>query len=450
MGLLERINSYIWGVPTLLFILFVGLLLTVRTKFAQFRLFPMACRCFAEKLKPCKDAQGVSPFQALCTALAATVGTGNIAGVAGAISIGGAGAVFWMWVCALLGMVIKCAEAVLAIVFRKVDERGDYIGGPMYIMEMGLGKKWKPVAVLYALFGVIAAFGVGNLTQLNAVLSGIHGVAGQYGYKISQKADVLIAAVIALFVGIFLWGGVKRIGHIAEFLVPYAAVLYVIMGAIVIVLCYDQIDNAFAAILKGAFCPRAVTGGVVGSVLVACKTGASRGIFTNEAGMGTASIAHAASNVRRPLEQGLMGIMEVFIDTIVICTVTALVILCSGVFVPFGTDTGAELTSEAFCGALGSWAGVMVTLCLVCFAFATVIGWGVYGMRCAQYLFGDQILKPFMVMQVITLLMGATLKTDVVWLLAESVNGLMAIPNLLALVKLTPVVAAELKGTALK
>lgn len=440
MEILERINGYIWGIPTLLFILFVGLLLTVKTKCAQFRLFPAACRCFVQKLKPCKDNQGVSSFQALCTALAATVGTGNIAGVAGAISIGGAGAVFWMWVCALLGMVIKCAEAILAIKFRRIDEQGDYIGGPMYIMEAGLGKSWKPMAMLYAVFGVIAAFGVGNLTQLNAVLSGIHGVVGQYGYKVSQRTDIIIAAVIALLVGVFLWGGIKRIGHIAELLVPYAALLYVLLGALVMILCFDQIDNAFAAIFKGAFRPEAVTGGAVGSILIACKTGASRGIFTNEAGMGTASIAHAASNVRQPLEQGLMGIMEVFIDTIVICTVTALVILCSGVIVPYGTDIGAELTSEAFCGVLGSWAGVMVTLCLVCFAFATVIGWGVYGMRCAQYLFGSKILKPFMVMQVVILLIGATLKTNVVWLLAESVNGLMAIPNLLALLKLTPIV----------
>lgn len=436
-GWLQWINSAVWGIPTLLLILVVGVYFTVRSGFFQITGFPQAISSFLSKLKPQKfKSDGVSAYQALCTALAATVGTGNIAGVAGAITLGGPGAIFWMWVCALLGMILKCAEALLAVHYRHINGQGDVVGGPMYMIEKGLG--WKPLAVIYAFFGVVAAFGVGNATQINAVLGGIHSAFAVFDFSVTPIADIFIALILAALVAGMLSGGAKRIGRIAEMLVPYASALYLILGIGVLFVCRQRIPEAFSAIVVGAFSPQAVTGGVIGSVFLVCKTGAARGIFTNEAGMGTASIAHAAAQVDHPVEQGLMGIMEVFLDTIVICTVTALVILCSGISIPYGTDSGAELTSAAFSQVYGGWVTVLIALSLVCFALATVLGWGYYGLRCAQYLFGHNVYGIFIVMQVITVMLGAILKTGTVWLLAETVNGLMVIPNLIALMGLSP------------
>ena len=437
--LLERVNRFVWGIPTLLLILGSGLYLTVRSGFFQFTYFPKAFRSFASKLKPSKAPKdGVSPYQALCTALAATVGTGNIAGVAGAISLGGPGAVFWMWICAFLGMILKCAEAVLAVRFRRRNDRGQWVGGPMYMIEYGLSHRWRFLAVLYAFFGVVAAFGVGNATQINAVIGGVHSAAEAMGFSFHASADVILAAVLALLVALMLSGGAKRIGKIAEMLVPYASLLYLLLGLGVICFKISAVPAALSDIITGAFSPEAVTGGIIGSVFAVCRIGASRGVFTNEAGMGTASMAHAAATVSHPCEQGLMGIMEVFLDTIVICTVTALVILCSSVPIPYGTDTGAELTTLAFSEIYGSWVTILISLSLVCFALATVLGWGYYGLCCARYLFSDGWMKLFIPMQVITVLAGALLKTGTVWLLAETVNALMAIPNLIVLLGLCP------------
>lgn len=438
-AVLERINSAVWGIPTLLLILCTGLYLSFKSGVFQITYFKGALRAFLDKLKPQRSTgDGVSPYQALCTALAATVGTGNIAGVAGAITLGGPGAVFWMWICALLGMILKCAEAVLAVRYRHRAASGELFGGPMYMIEQGLGSRWKWLAVVYAFFGVVAAFGVGNATQINAVIGGIHSAAQVLSVSVSRAGDYTIALVLAVTVALMLSGGAKRIGNIAQMLVPYASLAYLLMGAGVLIVRYQAIPSALCAIVTGAFSPRAVTGGMVGSVFMVCRTGAARGIFTNEAGMGTASIAHAAAQVKHPVEQGLMGIMEVFLDTIVICTVTALVILCSGVAVPYGIDSGAELTAAAFSAVYGGWASILIALALVCFALATVLGWGYYGLRCAQYLFGESIFPLFVLMQVITVILGAVLKTGTVWLLAETVNGLMAIPNLIALLGLSP------------
>ena len=439
VAVLEKINQFVWGLPTLLLILGAGLYLSIKTGFFQFTNFKKAWNFFVSKLKPGQKASdGVSAYQALCTALAATVGTGNIAGVAGAITIGGPGAIFWMWLCAFFGMIIKCAEATLSVRYRTKRPSGDVYCGPMYMIENGLGQRFKWLGVLYAFFGVVAAFGVGNATQINAVIDSIHAVATVWDLQLSFGADIAISAVLALLVMLMLSGGAKRIGRIAERLVPYAAVAYILLGLGVLILRFDAIPSAFAAILKGAFAPQAVTGGIVGSLFLVCKTGASRGVFTNEAGMGTASIAHGAAQVQHPVQQGLMGIVEVFLDTIVICTVTALVILCSGVSVPYGAAAGAALTTQAFSEIYGGWVCVLIALCLLCFALATVLGWGLYGLRCAQYLFGDKVWRVFVALQAFTVVLGGVLQTGTVWLLAETVNGLMAIPNLIALLGLSP------------
>lgn len=436
---LQTVNRVVWGIPTLFLILITGIYLSWKTRFFQITHFGRSFRSFVSMLKPGgKSSDGVSPYQALCTALAATVGTGNIAGVAGAISLGGPGAIFWMWICALLGMILKCAEAVLAVRFRQKNADGEIVGGPMYMIEKGLGSRWRPLAVLYAFFGVVAAFGVGNATQINAVISGIHSASETFGLELGRTQDIVIAVFLAALIAVMFAGGAKRIGRVTEMLVPYASLAYILLGVGVLLICRQRIPAALKAIFVGAFSPRAITGGMVGSILIVCRTGAARGIFTNEAGMGTASIAHAAARVKHPVEQGMMGIMEVFLDTIVICTVTALVILCSGVPILYGVDSGAELTSEAFSQVYGGWVRVLIALCLILFAIATVIGWGYYGLRCAQYLFGQNVFGLFIGLQVITVILGAILKTGTVWLLAESVNGLMVIPNLIALLGLSP------------
>ncbi len=439
MEFLQRINNAVWGVPTLVLIMGVGVLLTVITRCAQIRLLPRALKAFLKLRSEEKNTDsGQSPFRALCTALAATVGTGNLAGVAGAIAIGGPGAVFWIWVGGIFGMVTKFAEAILSVHYRTVGGNGEYLGGPMYVITGGLPKKFHFLAYLYAFFGVVAAFGVGNATQINTVIGGVDSVLNYLGKEPSIRVNIVLGIVMAILVAVLFLGGAKRIGSAAETIVPFASVLYVVLGVGVLLFKYKAIPQVFVEILNGAFDPMAVTGGVVGSALITLRIGASRGVFTNEAGMGTAGIAHASANVRHPVEQGLMGIVEVFIDTIVLCTITAFVILCSGVSVDFGEDIGILLTAQAFSSVYGGWVTLLLTATLCCFAFATVLGWGLYGARCAQFLFGERVWVAFAVIQAITVLIGALLETDTVWLLADIVNGLMAIPNLIALFILLP------------
>lgn len=435
--IVEFANRFIWGAPALVLILTVGIYLSVRTGFVQLTMFPKACRMFRSKLSRKDPTAGVSPFQALCTALAATIGTGNIVGVAGAIALGGPGAIFWMWLCAIVGMMTKFAEATLAVSYRQ-RRGGEWVGGPMYMISRGIGEKWGFLAYLYCFFGVVAAFGVGNATQINAVVTGLNQVISGFGGAVTVRRNLGIGLLLAVPVGLTLLGGAKRIGAAAQFLVPLAACLYLILGAGVLVLRFREIPRAFAAILNGAFSPAAFTGGMVGSWFQALRVGVSRGVFTNEAGMGTASMAHAAAEVRHPAEQGLMGIMEVFLDTIVICTITALVILCSGIPISYGTDAGAALTSQAFCAVYGNWASIFLTFALCFFAFATVLGWGLYGVRCAEFLFGESSRKYIAFFQTAMVVLSAVLETGFIWSLAELVNGLMAIPNLIALVVLTP------------
>lgn len=436
---IDGLYALVWGTPTLLLILGTGILLSVRTGFAQLRLLPRACREFFGKLtRKAEQQEGISSFQALCTALAATVGIGNLAGVAGAITLGGPGAIFWMWICALLGMAVKFAEATLAVHFRRKGADGNWIGGPMYMIEAGITPKWKFLGSVYCFFGVVAAFGMGNATQVNAVLGGIREAAASMGAAFSPKWDHLIGIALAAIIGIVLLGGAKRIGAVAERLIPFAAGGYVLLCVVVLCLRWQALPGAMMSILEGAFSPRAVTGGAVGSVIVALRTGVSRGVFTNEAGMGTASIAHAGAAVDHPVRQGLMGIMEVFLDTVVICTMTALVILTSGVPIEYGCDAGAALTSRAFCAVLGDWAGVVIAMALCLFAFATILGWGLYGARCAEYLFGDGVWRKFALLQMVAVVLGAVVNTAMLWRMAEIVNGLMSIPNLIALWVLSP------------
>ena len=436
LRILQSIHALVWGIPTVCLIVCVGIRLTWKTRLSQIRLLPRALRCFFSPEKKA-DIGSVTPFQALCTALAATVGTGNIAGVAGAIALGGPGAVFWMWISALFGMVIKCAEATLAIRYRSREE-GQWVGGTMYMIRNAMSGRWAPMALVYSFFGVIAAFGVGNATQINAVLTGIHTVVDAAGGTYPAYLDIFIGIGLAVVIFLLLRGGMGRIGKVAQILVPAAAAGYLLLGLWVLLMRCAEIPDAFRSIVVGAFTPRAVTGGGVGSFFMAVRTGVSRGIFTNEAGMGTAAMAHAGADVSHPAQQGLLGIVEVFLDTIVICTMTALVILVSGIPVSYGCDAGAALTIAAFCEVCGPWVSIAIALALSLFAIATVLGWGLYGIRCTQYLFGNSCLRKFLYLQAGAVVLGAMLSTGSVWLMSEIVNGLMAVPNCIALWALGP------------
>lgn len=439
-NILQTINAFLWGIPVLLLILIVGIYLTIRSHFAQFRLFPSAMHHFIESLKkPQGEEEGTSGYRALCTALAATVGTGNIAGVAGAIALGGPGVVFWMWVCALLGMVTKLAEVTLALHYRSRDCDGKFLGGPMYIIDNGLPPKFKFLSFLYCFFCVVAAFGVGNATQINTVINSAELTAETLNCTFDTRQVCALGLILAVLVTVAFRNNGGRIGAWAEKLVPFASVIYILLSAGVLLRYYSQVPGAIMEIISGAFSPKTATCGVISSVLLTLRVGASRGVFTNEAGMGTASIAHAAANVKHPVEQGLMGIMEVFLDTVVICTLTALVILCSGVPIPYGSDPGITLTMDAFSKVYGDWSILLISALVSIFAFATILGWGLYGSRCAQYLFGKKAGNVYMIAQAGGIMLGALLNTSVVWVFSEIVNGLMAIPNLIALVLLSPV-----------
>ena len=427
------IQDAILGLPAAALILGVGLYLTIQLGFPQLVLLPKALGLFFRRMFAGKPREGVSSFQALCTALAATVGTGNLVGVAGAICLGGPGAMFWMWVCAFFGMATKYSEAALAVRCRVKTSDG-YAGGPMYTMTCGLGQGFRLLAKVYCVFGILAAFGVGNAAQINAVVTGVNGAVSRFGGEPSLRGNLMMGLILAVLAGFLLFGGAKRIGAAAELLVPIAAGCYILLCIGVLLVFRRRIPAAFGQILAGAFCPRAVTGGILGSAFQALSVGCRRGVFTNEAGMGTASIAHACAEAE-PAEQGLMGMVEVFLDTIVICTLTALVILVSGVPIPYGVDVGGELTTAAFSQVYGAGASLFLAGALSLFAIATILGWGLYGSRCAQFLFGGW--KGFAAAQTAMVVLGAVLDTQVVWQLSEIANGLMAIPNLICLAALT-------------
>ena len=436
------VNSFIWGVPAMICIIGVGILLTVRTRCIQVRKFGVAMKNTIGKIFDKTQARdgSMSPFQAVCTALAGTVGTGNIAGVAGAIALGGPGAIFWMWCSAFLGMCTKFSEVTLAIHFREKNKNGEYVGGPMYYIKNGLSKKWHFLAVFYAVFGVLTVFGTGNATQVNTIVSSVNTALMNFNIlkgEPNSNVNLIFGIFIAALVAMVLLGGIKRIGQVSEKLVPFMAVLYVILALGVIILNIQRVPGVFAQIVSGAFTPRAATGGIIGSMFLSMKKGVSRGIFSNEAGLGTGSIAHACADTDNAVHQGMFGIFEVFMDTIVICTLTGLVILLAAPNISYGQAAGAELTISGFTATYGGWVSTLTAIAMCCFAFSTIIGWGLYGSRCIEFLGGEKFVRPFLVVYSFVSIVGATMNLGLLWDISDTFNGLMAVPNLIALLMLS-------------
>ena len=420
----------------------VGILLTVRTRCIQVRKFGVAMKNTIGKIFDKTQARdgSMSPFQAVCTALAGTVGTGNIAGVAGAIALGGPGAIFWMWCSAFLGMCTKFSEVTLAIHFREKNKNGEYVGGPMYYIKNGLSKKWHFLAVFYAVFGVLTVFGTGNATQVNTIVSSVNTALMNFNIlkgEPNSNVNLIFGIFIAALVAMVLLGGIKRIGQVSEKLVPFMAVLYVILALGVIILNIQRVPGVFAQIVSGAFTPRAATGGIIGSMFLSMKKGVSRGIFSNEAGLGTGSIAHACADTDNAVHQGMFGIFEVFMDTIVICTLTGLVILLAAPNISYGQAAGAELTISGFTATYGGWVSILTAIAMCCFAFSTIIGWGLYGSRCIEFLGGEKFVRPFLVVYSFVSIVGATMNLGLLWDISDTFNGLMAVPNLIALLMLS-------------
>ena len=437
------VNNFIWGVPAMVCIFGVGLYLSIRTNFLQIRKFPYAIKTTLGRIFRKRDASdgAITPFQAVCTALAATVGTGNIAGVAGAIAIGGPGAIFWMWVSALFGMCTKYAEVTLAVHYREINANGELVGGPMYYIKNGLGKRWQFLAFLYSLFGVLTVFGTGNATQVNTIVAAVDTALLEYGVVGSgflSTLNIIVGIIVAMLVAMVLLGGIKRIGSVSEKLVPFMALFYIVLAVGVVGLNLPRLPYVLESIVAGAFNPAAFTGGTIGSLFISMQKGVSRGIFSNEAGLGTGSIAHACADTKKPVKQGMFGIFEVFADTIIICTLTAMVILCSGTPVNYGTAAGAELTISGFTTTYGGWASIFTAVALCCFAFSTIIGWGLYGSRFLVFLcHSDKVAKPFFVVYSFVSILGATVDLGLLWSIADTFNGLMSIPNLIALLLLS-------------
>ena len=448
-GIERTLNGIIWGVPAMILIIGTGIFLSIRCGFPQFTHFGHIMKNTAGKALQKTEAKkgSVSPFKAMCTALAASIGTGNIAGVSGAIAIGGPGAVFWMWISALVGMCTKFAEVTLSVHYRQRNDKGDWVGGPMYYIEKGLGKKAKWLAVIFAVFGALASFGIGNMTQINTIAGTINTAINNFvpTSEATQHTIALVIGIIAAILAfIVLVGGISRIADVCSLLVPVMAILYVIASLGVVILEAGRIPEAFAAIFKGAFNPASVAGGLAGvGIKTVITKGVGRGIFSNEAGLGSAPIAHAAADVDHPVKQGIYGVFEVFMDTIVVCTMTALVVLLGvGVEnIQYGTDIGANLTINGFTSIYGQkLPGIVVAVCLTMFAFSTILTWALYGTRCTEYLFGTKVNKVYQIIFCLILIVGATSKLEIVWNIADTLNGLMALPNLIALLLLSPVV----------
>ena len=448
IGFLDQLNAWVgaiggvvWG-PFILIplLLGVGVIMMVGLKFMPLSKLGYAFGVMWKGRKHDPEHEGeLSPFNALMTSMAATVGTGNIVGVATAIYLGGPGAIFWMWITAFFGMATKYCEALLAVKYREVTPNGSFVGGPMYYIKNGLGANWKWMATLFAIFGAVASFGIGNMTQSNAIATNLTNLTGVSG--------TVVAVVLLVLAGIVLIGGVKRIGNVAGTLVPIMALIYIIGGLISLVLHADKVPEAFGLIFGSAFSGTAAVGGFAGSTLaMAMRFGIARGLFSNEAGLGSAPIAHATAITKSPVRQGMLGMLDPFLDTIVVCSITALVILTSGHWNdPEATNAGL-LTSMSFATALpGSWGSYLVTCGLVLFAYSTILGWCVYGERCIIYLFGDKAALPFRIIFTLAVPIGAVSELSLVWNLADLFNGLMAIPNLIALLLLCPMVFSMTK-----
>ena len=446
----SAINGFVWGVPMLVLLVGTGILMTLRTRGVQFRKFGYAMKNTIGKIfhKTAAGKGEMTPFQAMSTALAGTVGTGNIAGITTAVTLGGPGAIFWLWITALIGMCTKYAEVTLAVKFRERNKHGDWVGGPMYYIKNGLGPKWKWLGTVFAVLGAIAAFGIGNIAQVNSIADSVKSVAIAFNEDAANK-EMLICLItgicVAIFVALVLLGGVKRIGQVTEKLVPGMAVIYIVCALVVVFANLSAVPGVFASIFKGAFNPAAVTGGAAGmSIKLAMTKGVGRGVFSNEAGLGSAPIAHAATSERNPVKQGLYGIFEVFMDTIVICTLTALVVLCSGAAAgSYGNEdlAGVPTAVAGFSSVFGDKVGSLIlAVGLLLFATSTILGWALYGTRCAEFLFGSKIIRPYQIIFCLIVVAGAVADLTLVWDISDTLNGLMSIPNLIALLLLSPVV----------
>ncbi|WP_422071257.1 alanine/glycine:cation symporter family protein [Tranquillimonas rosea] len=431
--ILSAISGFVWGAPLLILLLGTGIYLTVGLRALPVRRLGYGVRMMWGGRRPGEGAEGeITPFQALMTSLSATIGTGNIAGVATAIYLGGPGAVFWMWLTALVGMATKYAEAVLAVTYRETDSDGRYVGGPMYYIRNGLGSSWAWLGATFAFFAMIAAFGIGNTVQSNSVAQALEGSFG--------LPTLVTGLVLALLTFAVIVGGVRRIGAVAERLVPLMAALYILGALVILLVNIADVPAAFATIFGDAFTGTAATGGFAGAgLLAAIRFGVARGVFSNEAGLGSAPIAHAAAQTRDPVRQGTVAMLGTFIDTIVVCTMTALVIITTGAWT--SGETGAELSALAFDNGLPG-GDLIVTLGLVVFAFTTILGWSYYGERAAEYLFGTRIIMPFRLLWVVALVVGAIGNLGIIWLVADIMNALMALPNLIALIALSGTVFA--------
>ena len=456
------LNGIAWGPWMLLLLVGTGVYLSCRVGFLQFRKFGYAMKNTIGKVfQKSETGEGeVTPFQAVSTALAATVGTGNIAGVTGAICVGGPGAVFWMWVSALFGMVTKYAEVVLAVRYRERNAQGDWVGGPMYYIRNGLGKGWNWLACVFCVLGALAAFGIGNMTQVNTIASSINTAIDSFGGSTAAYtvelfgqtvpiSSVMTGCVIAMIVGMVLFGGIKRIGAVAEKMVPVMAAIYIVASLIVVGGNIGSLGTVFGMIFKGAFSAEAALGGAFGiTIMTTIQKGVGRGVFSNEAGLGSAPMAHAASSEKDPVKQGLYGIFEVFMDTIVICTLTALTLLCGAADkIVWGKSAGAELIAASFSSIFGAQMGSMlVAVGITLFALSTILSWSLYGSRCFEFLTGGKGVRAYQILFVIVVVIGATLKLDLVWNIADTLNGFMAVPNLVALLGLSPVVVKLTKA----
>lgn len=431
-SLVNQVNGLVWGPPMLVLILGTGFFLMLRLKFMPLAKIGAGFRLMWQGRKKDDEESGeISPFQALMTCLAATVGTGNIAGVATAIFLGGPGALFWMWCTALVGMATKYCEVVLAVHYREKDERGEHVGGPMYAIKNGLGKKWLWLGTAFAIFGGLAGFGIGNMVQVNSMA---HALETTFAIPLW-----LTGVVTMIIVGLVILGGIKRIGKVAAALVPFMCVAYIIASVVVLVVNASAIPGAFELIFTYAFTPIAATGGFAGAaVMAAIRFGVARGIFSNEAGLGTAGIAQAAGTTNSPVRSGMIGMLGTFIDTIIICSMTGLAIICSGVWT--SGESGAALSAAAFESAMPGFGGAILSLALVIFAFTTILGWSYFGERCWEFMVGTKAILPFRIVWVLAVPFGAVAQLDFAWLLADTLNGLMAIPNLLSLLLLSPVV----------
>jgi len=433
-SIIGTINGIVWGAPMLILILGVGFFMSLGLKLMPILKLGTGFSLLFKgtKAKEGEESEGeIPPYQALMTAMSATVGTGNIAGVATAVFLGGPGALFWMWLTALVGMATKFSEAVLAVKYREVDEEGNHVGGPMYYIKNGLGQKWAWLGTAFAIFGAVAGFGIGNTVQSNSIAQVI-----ETNFGVPTIATGVIAMVL---VGAVLIGGIKRIGSVAGALVPLMAVAYILAGLVVLSINADQIAPAFALIFESAFTGHAAEGGFAGAaVWAAIRFGVARGVFSNEAGLGSAPIAHAAAQTKDPVRQGLIAMLGTFLDTIIVCTITGLVIVTSGAWT--SGESGAALTSAAFADALPGLGNYLVAISLAIFAFTTIIGWSFYGEKCVEFLFGVKAIKPYRLLWILAVPVGATLSLDFVWLVADTLNAMMALPNLIAIAMLSPVV----------